>query len=47
MAIGDTSRELQLEDGEEIKRHVNEFTYLGVRITKEGDHEPEINDKIN
>jgi len=32
MAIGDTSRDLQLEDGKGIISHVNE--YLGVRITK-------------
>ena len=29
MAIGDTSRDLQLEDGKRIKSHVNEYTYLG------------------
>ena len=34
MAIGDTSRDLQLEDGKGIISHVNEYTYLGVRITK-------------
>jgi len=27
--------------------HVNEYTYLGVRITKDGNHEPEINNRIN
>ena len=47
MAIGDTSRDLQLEDGKGIIIHVNEYTYLGVRITKDGNHEPEINDRIN
>jgi len=47
MAIGDTLRDLQLEDGKEIIKHVNEYTYLGVRITKDGNHEPEINDTIN
>ena len=47
MAIGDTSRDLQLEDGKEIISHVNEYTYLGVRITKYGNREPEINDRIN
>ena len=47
MAIGDTSRDLQLEDGKGIISHVNEYTYLGVRITKDGNHEPEINDRIN
>jgi len=26
---------------------VNEYTYLGVRITKDGNCEPEINDRIN
>ena len=47
MAIGDTLRDLQLEDGQEIISHVNESTYLGVRITKDGNHEPEINDRIS
>jgi hypothetical protein len=27
--------------------HVNEYTNLGVRITKDGNHKPEINDIIN
>jgi len=27
--------------------HVNEITYLGVRITWDGNHEPEIHDRIN
>ena len=47
MAIGDTSRDLQLEDRKGIISHVNEYTYLGVRITKDGNHKPEINDRIN
>ena len=47
MAIGDTLRDLQLEDGKGIISHVNEYTYLGVRITKDGNHEPQINDRIN
>jgi len=47
MAIGDTSRDLQLQDGKGIISHVNEYTYLGVRITKDGNHKPEINDRIN
>ena len=34
MAIGGTSRDLQLEDRNGIISHVNEYTYLGVRITK-------------
>jgi len=42
-----TSRDLQLEDGKGIISHVNEYIYLGVRITKHGNHEPEINDRIN
>jgi hypothetical protein len=29
-------RDLQLEDGKEIISHVNEYIYLGVRITKDG-----------
>jgi len=47
MAIGHTLRNLQLEDRKEIISHVNEYTYLGVRITKDGNREPEINDRIN
>jgi len=47
MAIGDTSRDLQLEDGKGIISHVNEYTYLGVRITEDGNHQPQINDRIN
>ena len=49
MAIRDTLRALQLEDGKGIIIHVNEYTstYLGVRITKDGNYEPEINDRIN
>jgi len=33
--------------GRELISNVNEYTYLGVRITKDGNHEPEINDRIN
>jgi len=29
MAIGDTFRDLQLEDGKGIISHGNEYTYLG------------------
>jgi hypothetical protein len=47
MAIGDTSRDLQLEDGEGIISRVNEYTYLTVRIKKDRNHEPEISDRIN
>ena len=47
MAIGDTLRNLQLEDGKGTISNVSEYVYLGVRITKDGDHEPEINDRIN
>jgi hypothetical protein len=46
MAIEDTSRDLQVEDGRGIISHVNEYIYLGVRIIKDGNHEPEINDRI-
>jgi hypothetical protein len=35
------------KDGKGIIRHVNEYTYLGVRITKDGNHKLEINDRIN
>jgi hypothetical protein len=37
----------RLEDGKGIINYVNEYTYLGVKITKDGNHEPEINDRIN
>ena len=47
MAIVDTSRDLQIEDEKGIISQVNEYTYLGVRITKDGNHEPQINDGIN
>ena len=40
-------RDLHLEDGKGSISHVNEYTYLGVRITKDGNCEPEINDRIN
>jgi hypothetical protein len=40
MFIGDTSRDLQLEDGKDTVSHVSETIYLGVRITKDGNHEP-------
>ena len=47
MAIGVASRDLHLEDRKGIISHVNEYTYLGVRITKDGNHEPQINERIN
>jgi len=47
MAIRDTSRDLQLDDRKGIISHVNECTYLGVMITKDGNHEPQINERIN
>ena len=47
MAIGDTSRDSQLEDGKGTISHLSEYIYLGVRITKDGNHKPEINDRIN
>ena len=47
MAIGYTSRDLQLEDRKGIISHVNEYTYVGVRITKDGNHEPRFNERIN
>jgi chaperonin GroEL (HSP60 family) len=47
MVIGDTSRDLQLGNGKGIISRENEYTYLRVRITKDGNHEPEINDRIN
>ena len=47
VAIGDTLRNLELEDGKGKISHVSEYVYLGVRITKDGNHEAEINDRIN
>jgi len=47
MVIGNTSRYLQLEDGKGIISHAKAYTYLRVRITTEGNHKPEINDRIN
>ena len=47
MPIRDIPRDLQLEDGTGIINYVNEYTYLEVKITKDGNHEPEINDRIN
>jgi hypothetical protein len=46
MSIGYISRDLQVEEGKGIISHVNECTYLGIGITKEGSHEPEINERI-
>jgi hypothetical protein len=47
MAIGDTLRDLHLEDGKGTINQVNDYTYLGVKITKDGNCEPEITDRIN
>jgi hypothetical protein len=47
MSIGDTSRDLQLEDGKGTISHVSECIYLEVRVISDGNHEPEINDRIN
>ena len=47
MAIGDSSRDLQLEDGKGPISHVSEYVYLGIRITEDGNYEPEISDIIN
>jgi hypothetical protein len=38
---------LHLEDGKGILSHVNEYTSLGVKITKDGNYGPEVNDRIN
>jgi hypothetical protein len=40
MAIGNTLRDLHLEDGKGTINRVNENTYLKVRITKDGNCEP-------
>ena len=45
MAIGDMLRDLHFEEGKGTISHVKEYTYLWVRITKDGNCEPEINDK--
>ena len=34
MAIGDTTRDLWLEDAKGTISHVSEYVYLGVRVTK-------------
>jgi len=47
MPIRDIPRDLQLKHGKGIIKYVNKYTYLGVKITKDGNHEPEINDRIN
>jgi hypothetical protein len=47
VAIGDTSRDLHLQEGKGSISHVSKPIYLGVRIIKDGNHEPEINDRIN
>jgi hypothetical protein len=46
LARGDTLRDLHLEDGKGTINHVNEYTYWGVRITKDGNCEPKINNRI-
>jgi hypothetical protein len=33
MPIGDTGRDLQLKDGKGTISNVNEYTYLGVKVT--------------
>ena len=47
MATGDTSIDLYLEDGKGTISHVSEYIYLGVRISKDRNHELEMNDTIN
>jgi len=43
----ETSRDLKQEDRKGTISHVSKNIYLGVRITKDGNHKPEINDRIN
>ena len=38
---------MTLENGKGTISHENEYTYLGARTTKDGNHKPEINDRIN
>jgi hypothetical protein len=40
-------RDLQLEDWKGVISHVNKCTYLGVRVTEDGNYEPEINVRIH
>ena len=40
--IRDIPRDMQLEDGKGTINYVNEYTYLRVKITKDGNHEPEM-----
>ena len=47
MAIGDTTRDLKLEDGEGKIIHVSEYVYLGIRITKDWNYDPEFSDSVN
>ena len=47
MAIRDALRDLQLEDGKGIINYIKEYNYLVVRITNDGNYEPETNDRIN
>jgi hypothetical protein len=47
VAIGDTARDLHREDGKGTISHLSENMYLRVRITKDGNHEPEISYRIN
>jgi hypothetical protein len=44
---GDNYIRQNREDGKGTINHVSEHIYLGVRITKDGNHQPEINDRIN
>ena len=47
MPIRDIPRDLQLEDEKGIINCVNEYNYLGVKITRDGNQEPETIDRIN
>ena len=47
MSIRDIPRNLQLEDGKGTINYVNKYTYFGVKITKDGNHEPQTNDRIH
>jgi hypothetical protein len=38
MPIRDIPRDLKLEDGKGTINYVNEYTYLGVKVTKDGNH---------
>ena len=47
MAIGDKSKDLVLEDGQGTIKVCNDYIYFGTKITADGGHGVEINERIN